>query len=66
MRRTLGQVVLKLFTAWVMPVRHSACVLYLKLTVPNTSRSGALVFFAQAESIGAVQNELWRFAHSST
>ncbi len=66
MRRTLGHFVLKLFTACVMPVRHSACVLYLKLTVPNTRRSGALVLFAHTESIGAVQNELWRSAHTST
>src|SRR3954452_4285124 len=41
-RRTEGHFALKLLTAWVMPARHSAWVLYLKLTVPNTSRSGAL------------------------
>src|SRR5947208_7395328 len=66
MRRTLGQVVLKLFTAWVMPVRHSACVLYLKLTVPNTSRSGAFVLLAQVESTCAVQKLLCASAHCST
>jgi len=41
-----------------MPMRHSACVLYLKLTAPNTSRSGALELFAQVESTCAVQNGL--------
>src|SRR4051812_24955740 len=60
MHRTPGHFDLKLFTAWVMAVRHSAWVLYLKLTVPNTIRSGALVLFAHAESICAVQKELWR------
>ena len=66
MRRTVGHLALKLFTAWVMPVRHSAWVLYLKLTVPNTRRSGALVLLAQVESTCAVQNELCASAHTST
>src|SRR5215203_1335747 len=63
MRRTLGHLALKLFTACVMPVRHSAWVLYLKLTAPNTSRSGAFVLLAHAESTCAVQKLLCAFAH---
>src|SRR6476660_5667289 len=58
MRRTVGHRALKLLMASVMFVRHSACVLYLKLTVPNTRRSGVAVLLAQAESTCAFQNEL--------
>src|SRR3954471_8032517 len=66
MRRTVGHLALKLFTACVIPVRHSAWVLYLKLTVPNTSRSGAFVLLAHVESTCAVQKLLCALAHSST
>src|SRR6478736_9574601 len=66
MRRTVGQRALKLLTAAVMFVRHSAWVLNLKLTVPNTNRSGAVVLLTHAESTCAVQNELCGSAHSST
>src|SRR5450432_2008119 len=63
---TLGNLAFTVLTKASRVVTHSAAVVYVQLTATNSTRSGAVEFFVQADSFGMLQVAPFGSAQVST